>query len=366
VLGLELLTRHVALAGALSLACSTLESTELEAASCDVGEVQQRIVGGSGDDALLPLAPEELNAIVALRVTADSVASWCSGVVIADGLAITAGHCVESESGQLFTLELLFGRDTLDAVATVPIEGYEKHPELDVAAVRFRPPAALTVRPIPLLNEALDDGWIGSPAELAGYGFTERDTIGERHFVVERIAEYDDTHVVVAGNGISGACTGDSGGPLYTRANDGQLAVVGILDEGDASCVGLDYYTRADLISDWLGSAARAAQRRPGCQGMTRIGACLRGRALWCESDEIRAQACPEGDVCGWSTAVGGFRCVARESDPCLGRGSLRSCQGDNVIGCESGVPTSSDCTACAKTCSHWVGASGAGCVEAG
>jgi hypothetical protein len=354
--------RQVAWAGLLSLACGTADFPEPPASRCDVGELQQRIVGGVDGDTLLGLAPEELNAIVAVRVGGSSDPSWCSGMVVAEGVALTARHCVESASGEPFELELLFGPDTRHATATATVERYETHPELDVASVRFTAPSALEVRPIPLLKEPPDDGWIDSPAELAGYGFTEHDTIGERRFVVERVAGYDDTHILVAGSGASGACTGDSGGPLYARANDGQLSLVGILDAGDPSCVGLDYYTRADLIADWLGLVAA---RRPGCQGVTQVGSCLRGRALWCESDEVHAQACTDGDVCGWSTAAEGFRCVARDADPCLGRGSQRSCQGDSVVGCEAGELTSTDCTACAETCSDWVGAKGAGCTEA-
>jgi hypothetical protein len=304
------------LASALALACSS--PREPSPSSCDTGAVREPIVGGSRAERALGLSPEELNSLVAVRVIIEGDPSWCSGAVVADGLAITARHCVESETGAAFALELLFGHDTRDAAAIVAVESYEAHPELDVAVVRFQPPSVLAVRPVPLLRDAPNEDWIGSPAELAGYGWTELDAIGERRFAVEHIDSYDDTYVVVAGNEVSGACTGDSGGPLYGRSDDGRLSVLGILDQGDPSCVGLDYYTRADAIAAWLGPAASTGPGGSGCEGITPAGSCWRGRALWCAGNELRAQPCDAGQACGWSTEAAGFRCVAKEREPCV------------------------------------------------
>jgi secreted trypsin-like serine protease len=57
---------------------------------------------------------------------------------------------------------------------------------------------------------------------------------------------------VVDGEGRTGACAGDSGGPLLVADSSGQARVAGVLDRGSADCLGLDLYTRIDALADWI------------------------------------------------------------------------------------------------------------------
>jgi len=54
------------------------------------------------------------------------------------------------------------------------------------------------------------------------------------------------------GMGQSGACVGDSGGPLIIDGSSGQPEILGTLRRGEETCLGLDYYIRADRFGAWV------------------------------------------------------------------------------------------------------------------
>lgn len=106
---------------------------------------------------------------------------------------------------------------------------------------------------------------------------------------------------MVHGHGNSGACSGDSGGPLLARDEHGRVRVVGLLDAGHASCVEDDRYTRTDVLASW------------------------------------------------WTFE---------------GAGSLPVCEGDVVIQCANGEQTRVDCSPCGRVCADWTPTGAANCIE--
>jgi hypothetical protein len=92
---------------------------------------------------------------------------------------------------------------------------------------------------------------VGVDVELAGYGVSESRGAGSLAFVVEAITRVEESHLVVDGRGTTGACAGDSGGPLLGTTAEGDVRVLGVLDHGDASCTNEDFYTRADRWVTW-------------------------------------------------------------------------------------------------------------------
>ncbi len=69
--------------------------------------------------------------------------------------------------------------------------------------------------------------------------------------MTERVTSVEESFIITDGAGVSGACNGDSGGPLLTRDASGELQLAGVLSGGSASCTGVDEYVRADAIADW-------------------------------------------------------------------------------------------------------------------
>ena len=61
---------------------------------------------------------------------------------------------------------------------------------------------------------------------------------------------------------VSGACGGDSGGPLFVRNNDScggglNYRQIGLLSYGDGDCDGMDVYTRVNQYNGWIDEKIR-------------------------------------------------------------------------------------------------------------
>jgi len=232
------------------------------------------ILGGSP-------TPGSIGYSAAVRATLASILidlgageiALCSGVMLDDRALLTAGHCLDVAPDM--SAATVFLGDPLDpAAARATVRAIARHDALDVAllSVDFHG-RALASAPIPLLEGALDDSWVGATVDLAGYGVGDDGDAGILSFATETIAGLDPDHVVVSGAGESGACVGDSGGPLFATTKDGRVRVLGLLDDGSATCLGQDRYTRVDRLRDWAPLAAAleaAAASRAGCSGTPR------------------------------------------------------------------------------------------------
>ena len=128
-----------------------------------------------------------------------------------------------------------------------------KHDNLDLAVMAVAEDPDVQFDAVPLGNGIIDISWVGRDVILGGFG-TQGDgtSPGRRTFVEEPITALSADSIVVSGNGISGACEGDSGGPLLTKDSAGNAVLIGILASGSASCRGEDRFTRLDIVSDWL------------------------------------------------------------------------------------------------------------------
>lgn len=136
---------------------------------------------------------------------------------------------------------------------TVPGKFVASNKAADIALVEL-PGLALEglVEPIMWNEEPPNESWSGRLVQLAGFGTDVLSPPGPRRFLVETLKRVMEESLLVDGQGKSGACAGDSGGPLLMRARSGAPVVVGILSKGSPSCMGEDIYVRVDKVSSWL------------------------------------------------------------------------------------------------------------------
>jgi trypsin len=338
----HLLTVFAALA-----ACSSPES----ASEPCLAATEQRLFNAALDESYLGLAAAELRAIVEVSGGDEPDAGLCTGAFVNANWVVTAAHClVMPEPNVVFRSEN--GAAAAEVVERIP------HPSRDVALLRVAFDRGVEPAFAPLQVVGTDgdartpDLAEGDVVEIAGYGLTETGGSRELRFLVEPVIAIESDSVLVSGHGSSGACGGDSGGPLLVRARDGSVAVAGILTSGSPTCLHEDRYVRLDGLRDWIVLTAGAVgSQQAECGTIDEAGRCLFGSAIWCADGELVSEACESGTRCGWNANLAGHRCVEPRTDPCFGVDSVGSCRDDVAARCEHGVLEREVCS-CGTACS--------------
>jgi len=115
-------------------------------------------------------------------------------------------------------------------------------------------PAEVGIVATPVRPDAGEDLHLGDLVHLAGFGRTEDSLPGQLRFLAEAISALDETWMELDGQGATGACGADSGGPLLWRDAAGVLRTAGVLSAGTANCVSVDRYVRLRSVIEWLAS----------------------------------------------------------------------------------------------------------------
>jgi hypothetical protein len=341
---------------ALTVTALWLCSCESAAPSCDVQRATAPLTNGTARAEYLKLESAEENAVADIRVNPGS--AWeerCTGVLVKDRSVLTAKHCASSSMSD--ELSVSFGPVQDGGSFATAAQITATHPDSDVMVLTLRetPVGVIDVVPLPLAR-ALPEGFQqGSLVQLAGYGADAVGDVGQRTFSVEAVLEIGDSVITVSAGGLSGACFGDSGGPLLIRANDGHASMAGVLRAGAVSCFGRDSYTRIDILADWLVAEGNLALLKPSSdivhETLGGVGRCFDNQAVWFEAGQLRASSC-DGD-CGWSSSAGGYRCLAAGTEPCGGVSELGSCKDGVAMRCVRGHVEHDSCTTCGFSCAR-------------
>jgi secreted trypsin-like serine protease len=223
------------------------------------------IVGGG--------APQTDGAARAVVTIVGSRGNFCTGSLIAPKLVLTVAHCVQPGADYKIVDRGADGQPQLLNVRTVAI-----HPSFNMQAMqshRATADVALLQLEIPLKGKSTVTVGapnipieVGSRFTIAGIGVTVRGDgkSGGTTRVAGLVATGQPGTLQIrlvdpVTNGI-GACTGDSGGPVFEDRPNGAV-LVGVISwstgpNGAAGCGGLTGVTPLTLYRDWIVLTARS------------------------------------------------------------------------------------------------------------
>lgn len=200
----------------------------------------------------------------------------CSGTLISPTVFLTAGHCTEFVITEGLPTYVSFD-PTYEPGASEVISGTPYlHPNFcadnkcapsgvsryDVGVIVLDRPVRMAtygVLPDAGLVDTLNEG---QSLTVVGYGVRGSAPAGDRYRATVRLLnttneavgdQFVKTTGVGIGGGGEGACSGDSGGPLFLPD---QETIVGVTSYGYRLCKGPGYYQRMDLprALNWVGS----------------------------------------------------------------------------------------------------------------
>ncbi len=165
------------------------------------------------------------------------LSGYCSGLVVAADVVLTAAHCVPQGAA----VKVHF-RDPANAPVLLDVAAIERHPDYHPDAIRTRERSIdlALIRlsaPLPDRFKAAPTGAAaaaivpGTPFRLAGFGLSkEGDPRSSGQLRVAAVVAREPlSKLLLWARGLSGsggACTGDSGGPVFAQDSDTVVALM--------------------------------------------------------------------------------------------------------------------------------------------
>jgi secreted trypsin-like serine protease len=216
----------------------------------------------------------------------------CSGTVVAPNLVLTAGHCAENmqtgvvneasgyrvATGNVDWAAPEAEKQVSDVVRVIPCSCFDRHTDVgDVALLQLATPTTAPVVPLaaspPGGTGALFAGWgvtyDGQKTPVEGLRWAR--TVVQAPSSCERQASQfspaSEDCVLDPPGRLTGACNGDSGGPLLVAEPSaaGGLAQIGVASHvyGKCATVSPSVFTNVDAISAWVRGWAQALASNP-------------------------------------------------------------------------------------------------------
>ncbi len=303
----------------------------------DLEQREQAIYHGSRSPQVIELSEGQRLAIGWLfDANLGSEASFCTGTLIASGVVITAGHCIEDKSPSSLGFGLGLMPETPRSIFQVL--HVQDHPREDVALLLLEGEMPLELRPIPAATEPPPEALLGQEVEVAGFGQTHDGSEG-RYFARVELVSLTESMLEVNGRGQQGLCFGDSGGPVMAEIG-GRVLVMGVEHGGDDNCVGHDQLSRLDPLEAWI-SEVIGGGSPTACADLSYQGRCEGEIAVWCGEDDLPVQkdCALDGQTCGYIDENLGYYCETDE------RCESAHCDGTWAVRCEEGSLSREHCS---------------------
>ena len=200
---------------------------------------------------------------------------------------------------------------------------------------------AVDVEPLPVLTAEPSSGLEGATAEVVGVGVTELSEYNtQQYWTTEVLKTVTSDLLLVDGEGRTGLCFGDSGGPILLPLDGGPPTVLGVLSAGDESCAGEDEFAPLVLAREILEPVLESPEF---CSSLGDAGRCQGDIAQWCEGGRPQQECCSFGCE---QDQQGRYRCRS-EDDLCAELGSGAACVAGQLVSCAGGTATRLVCAAC-------------------